>query len=93
MARGRLDRQSNVRTSCSLFVAWLIGGRVPALSHSECRMTVRIDRSEEGDFLWVVEERKGGRWCGDLQTSEHQFLTYQGALCEGQKVLNSLLCM
>jgi len=31
-----------------------------------------------------------GIWLRDLRGSEHQFLTHQGALSEGEKVLHSL---
>lgn len=90
MARPSLDRRIDVRTVCRSFVAWLGGGGAPASTNSERRTSVRIDRSEEGDFLWVVEERMDGIWLRDLRTSEHQFLTYQGAFSEGEKVLYSL---
>ena len=90
MAGPSLDRRIDVRTGCRSFVAWLSGGRAPASTNSERRLSVRIVRSEEGDFLWVVEERMDGIWLRDLRTSEHQFLTCQGALSEGEKVLYSL---
>ena len=83
MARPSLERRIDVRTACRFFVAWLSGGRPPATTHSERRMSVRIDRNEEGDFLWAVEERVDGIWLRDLRSSEHQFLTYQGAFSEG----------
>jgi len=90
MARPSLERRIDVRTGYRSFVAWLSGGRAPATTHSERRKSVRIDRNEEGDFLWVVEERMDGIWLRDLRDSEHQFLTHQGALSEGEKVLHSL---
>jgi hypothetical protein len=90
MAGPSLDRRIDVRTRCRSFVAWLSAGRAPALTNSEHRMSVRIDRSDEGDFLWAVEERMDGIWLRDLRISEHQFMTCQGALSEGEKVLHSL---
>jgi hypothetical protein len=79
-----------VRTGCRSFVAWLSGGRGPASTNAERGLSVRIVRSEEGDFLWVVEERMDGIWLRDLRISEHQFLTCQGAFSGEEKVLCSL---
>jgi hypothetical protein len=90
MAGPSLDRRIDVRAGCRSFVAWLSGGRATALTNSEYCMSVRIDRSEEGDFLWAVEERMDGMWLRDLRISEHQFMTCRGALSEGEKVLHSL---
>ena len=70
MAGPSLDRRIGVRTGCRLFFAWLSGRRAAASTNAAPRLSVRIVRSEDGDFLWVVEERMDGILLRDLRISE-----------------------
>ncbi len=54
------------------------------------RIAIWVNETESGAFRWVLTEVDNERQLSDLRSSEHEFLTFEGALKEGVDALKSL---
>ena len=53
------------------------------------RIAVWVQQTDSDTFRWVLTEVQKGR-LRDLRSSEHEFLTFEGALDEGTDALKSM---
>jgi hypothetical protein len=59
------------------------------MDHQLRRIAVWVQETEGGTFRWVHTEVQAGR-LRDLRSSEHEFMTFEGALDEGADALKSM---